>query len=176
MWCRPRSPVEPMYMPGRLRTASRPSRTVMELPEYELSVFGRATTWGPSVAQPAHGSPDDGGGHEGRRTALSRLLAVSLLQDTGWTDRNAAVHALKSSLCHLQRFNHPQCSPSFRHAVPEPSGACGSGGRPGARARTLPGMADQEPVTPRTCLVTGATGYIGGRLVPELLAAGHRVR
>ena len=33
MWCRPRSPVEPMYMPGRLRTASRPSRTVIELPE-----------------------------------------------------------------------------------------------------------------------------------------------
>jgi len=26
------------------------------------------------------------------------------------------------------------------------------------------------------CLVTGATGYIGGRLVPELLAAGMRVR
>jgi len=29
---------------------------------------------------------------------------------------------------------------------------------------------------PRTILVTGATGYIGGRLVPELLDAGHRVR
>ena len=27
-----------------------------------------------------------------------------------------------------------------------------------------------------TVLVTGATGYIGGRLVPELLAAGHTVR
>jgi uncharacterized protein YbjT (DUF2867 family) len=27
-----------------------------------------------------------------------------------------------------------------------------------------------------TVLVTGATGYIGGRLVPELLAEGHRVR
>ena len=28
----------------------------------------------------------------------------------------------------------------------------------------------------RACLVTGATGYVGGRLVPQLLAAGHRVR
>jgi uncharacterized protein YbjT (DUF2867 family) len=31
-------------------------------------------------------------------------------------------------------------------------------------------------VQPVTCLVTGATGYVGGRLVPELLAAGYRVR
>jgi uncharacterized protein YbjT (DUF2867 family) len=40
-------------------------------------------------------------------------------------------------------------------------------------------MADPAADTstaPKTCLVTGATGYIGGRLVPELLAAGHRVR
>ncbi|QES51362.1 DUF2867 domain-containing protein [Streptomyces venezuelae] len=29
---------------------------------------------------------------------------------------------------------------------------------------------------PLLCLVTGASGYIGGRLVPELLDAGHRVR
>lgn len=29
---------------------------------------------------------------------------------------------------------------------------------------------------PRTVLVTGATGYIGGRLVPRLLEAGHRVK
>ena len=28
----------------------------------------------------------------------------------------------------------------------------------------------------KLCLVTGATGYIGGRLVPELLEAGYRVR
>ena len=33
-----------------------------------------------------------------------------------------------------------------------------------------------DAASSRTCLVTGATGYIGGRLVPELLAAGHRVR
>jgi uncharacterized protein YbjT (DUF2867 family) len=33
-----------------------------------------------------------------------------------------------------------------------------------------------DPSASLTCLVTGATGYIGGRLVPELLAAGHRVR
>lgn len=32
------------------------------------------------------------------------------------------------------------------------------------------------PSTPQLCLVTGATGYLGGRLVPQLLAAGHRVR
>jgi len=32
------------------------------------------------------------------------------------------------------------------------------------------------PQTPRTILVTGATGYVGGRLVPRLLDAGHRVR
>src|SRR3954464_10348997 len=33
-WCRPLAEVEPMYMLGRLRTASRPSRTVIELPVY----------------------------------------------------------------------------------------------------------------------------------------------
>ncbi|WP_350269510.1 SDR family oxidoreductase [Brevibacterium sp. CBA3109] len=43
-------------------------------------------------------------------------------------------------------------------------------------------MAQSHPETivpsphPRTVLVLGATGYIGGRLVPRLLQAGHRVR
>ncbi|AJP00393.1 NAD-dependent dehydratase [Streptomyces cyaneogriseus subsp. noncyanogenus] len=36
-------------------------------------------------------------------------------------------------------------------------------------------MRNDTAAGPR-CLVTGATGYIGGRLVPELLAEGHRVR
>ncbi len=35
---------------------------------------------------------------------------------------------------------------------------------------------DDGGAEPLTALVTGATGYIGGRLVPELLAAGFRVR
>jgi uncharacterized protein YbjT (DUF2867 family) len=30
--------------------------------------------------------------------------------------------------------------------------------------------------TLRRCLVTGATGYIGGRLIPNLLDRGHTVR
>ncbi|MFB7999915.1 SDR family oxidoreductase [Streptomyces sp. NPDC056002] len=34
----------------------------------------------------------------------------------------------------------------------------------------------QRSEEPLHCLVTGASGYIGGRLVPELLATGHRVR
>ncbi|MER5766385.1 SDR family oxidoreductase [Streptomyces sp. NPDC001985] len=44
---------------------------------------------------------------------------------------------------------------------------------PSAPATPAAPVADGPPLT---CLVTGATGYIGGRLVPELLAAGHRVR
>ncbi|WP_040698691.1 SDR family oxidoreductase [Nocardiopsis kunsanensis] len=37
-------------------------------------------------------------------------------------------------------------------------------------------MNTHEQVRERPVLVTGATGYIGGRLVPQLLEAGHRVR
>ena len=36
-------------------------------------------------------------------------------------------------------------------------------------------MCDRQ-VMAASCLVTGATGYIGGRLVPRLLDAGHDVR
>lgn len=37
-------------------------------------------------------------------------------------------------------------------------------------------MSGEDGARGRLCLVTGATGYIGGRLVPELLDAGYRVR
>ncbi|WP_369216870.1 SDR family NAD(P)-dependent oxidoreductase, partial [Streptomyces flavofungini] len=40
----------------------------------------------------------------------------------------------------------------------------------------MSGQAETGTEQERHILVTGATGYIGGRLVPELLAAGHRVR
>ncbi|MFJ8666535.1 SDR family oxidoreductase [Streptomyces sp. NPDC093600] len=60
---------------------------------------------------------------------------------------------------------HPQ--PGDAHAQPGPPQA-------------QPGDAHPQPPYPRPdsprCLVTGAGGYIGGRLVPELLDAGHRVR
>lgn len=42
--------------------------------------------------------------------------------------------------------------------------------------RGLPGFGETGHVDAPLCLVTGSTGYLGGRLVPELLAAGHRVR
>ena len=37
-------------------------------------------------------------------------------------------------------------------------------------------MAEKNNADARLILVTGVTGYIGGRLVPRLLEAGYRVR
>jgi uncharacterized protein YbjT (DUF2867 family) len=47
---------------------------------------------------------------------------------------------------------------------------------PGAPRWATVSLAGVEPGHGRLALVTGVTGYIGGRLVPELLAAGWRVR
>ncbi|MFD4240290.1 SDR family oxidoreductase [Streptomyces sp. NPDC058525] len=44
------------------------------------------------------------------------------------------------------------------------------------RPATEPEAEPEQRPGPLLCLVTGASGYIGGRLVPELLDAGHRVR
>ncbi len=37
-------------------------------------------------------------------------------------------------------------------------------------------LSDLLPSSSRTVLVTGATGYLGGALIPALVARGHRVR
>src|SRR5690349_15702130 len=51
-------------------------------------------------------------------------------------------------------------------ATPEPAGT----------PAPAPQAATARAASPKTVLVTGATGYIGGRLVPRLLEAGHRVK
>ena len=43
-------------------------------------------------------------------------------------------------------------------------------------AGSSPSAPGRPGPSPLRCLVTGASGYIGGRLVPELLAAGYAVR
>ncbi|MGW0466614.1 SDR family oxidoreductase [Streptomyces sp. NPDC003027] len=80
---------------------------------------------------------------------------------------------------------HPQPGPTHGQAGPT-HGQAGDAHRqsrdsppgldppPGPDARFEPDS-HPRPDSPR-CLVTGAGGYIGGRLVPELLDAGHRVR
>ena len=51
-------------------------------------------------------------------------------------------------------------------ATPEPAGT----------PAPAPQAVSAKAASPKTVLVTGATGYIGGRLVPRLLEAGHRVK
>jgi uncharacterized protein YbjT (DUF2867 family) len=57
---------------------------------------------------------------------------------------------------------------------PAGDGGGRAAGTPDDSASAAPGASGTAPGP--LCLVTGATGYIGGRLVPELLAAGYRVR
>ena len=44
------------------------------------------------------------------------------------------------------------------------------------RASAEPSSADPARTSGSTLLVTGASGYLGGRLAPQLLAAGYQVR
>ncbi|MFE0651414.1 DUF2867 domain-containing protein [Streptomyces sp. NPDC059534] len=61
---------------------------------------------------------------------------------------------------------------------PSPDPMPGSSSDPASDPASHPESAAVSGVAPAPalCLVTGAGGYIGGRLVPELLDAGHRVR
>jgi hypothetical protein len=53
-WCRPRGPVLPMYMPGRLRTGSSPSKTCYDFPPcFNLAFkFGAAALINVQVDKP----------------------------------------------------------------------------------------------------------------------------
>ncbi|MFG2721240.1 SDR family oxidoreductase [Streptomyces sp. NPDC048416] len=79
----------------------------------------------------------------------------------------------------------PRCPDPECHRVPVDSvprrPAYEPGARPGARTESGCPVArgdetEHDAAGPPRCLVTGATGYIGGRLVPQLLDAGHQVR
>ena len=71
------------------------------------------------------------------------------------------------------------CAALAMIAMLRPLVAASTAATPSAARRSAPDTGPMPPAEapgPTTCLVTGATGYIGGRLVPELLDAGHRVR
>jgi uncharacterized protein YbjT (DUF2867 family) len=57
-----------------------------------------------------------------------------------------------------------------------PQGSARTGLAVGQIPEVAGAVDDLSPATSLVCVVTGVTGYVGGRLVPELLAAGHRVR
>ena len=73
-----------------------------------------------------------------------------------WPPSGAAVTGHSPAVC-------------FWMQLPSPAGASG---RPLGQTRA----SDSWSCLPRIALVTGATGYVGGRLVPELLEAGFTVR
>ena len=57
-----------------------------------------------------------------------------------------------------------------------PKGSTTTGLEVGGTPEVAGATDDLSPDASLLCVVTGVTGYVGGRLVPELLAAGHRVR
>ena len=57
-----------------------------------------------------------------------------------------------------------------------PQGSAHTGLEVGQTPAVAGPVDDLSPTESLLCVVTGVTGYVGGRLVPELLAAGHRVR
>src|ERR1700735_1672003 len=68
-WCRPSSPVEPMYMAGRLRTASMPPKTLMDVASYLCPAFPPAD----SFSAMDRASPQTAGSYE---REIFKFLAV----------------------------------------------------------------------------------------------------
>src|SRR5690606_5066705 len=121
-WWRPRGPVVPMYMPGRSRTASRPSRTVMSLAAYVSRVAVTTLLRGPGGT----GKPACGGEIYTRvslpeRRLFPKLLAAPNRRFTAqrWhfrpTGRRSQLHIFDGIGA---EFGHEQM-PQFRHRVLE---------------------------------------------------------
>ena len=70
---RPRVSVEPMYIPGRLRTASSPSRTRRCAALYVLSIVGLLQAGNPIVTSDTESTCDTPGNDEGTLRAEERV-------------------------------------------------------------------------------------------------------
>src|SRR4029079_15061830 len=66
-----------------------------------------------------------------------------------------------------------RCRREVQLSADRPDRRCGLA-HPGNRSSQA--MPSDRPADSRRCLGTAATGYVGSRLVPELLARGHAVR
>jgi len=75
-------PVEPMYMPGRLRTASRPSRTVMSFAPYvDAACFGSFfANWVPSAGALHNKAPKPSGSRWVGAGALRASIRIAAAQ------------------------------------------------------------------------------------------------
>ena len=150
---------------------------------------GRAGSWGPPTLLSAPGD------------SVSNFLGGRVVADSAgtfvvaWTDGttrtlNVLHHPARRR---LRARRHPGPQRGSDQRSPDRLGSCGAdlqfGGdhgtgeltahRPAGRGHDHPGRTRvtlDSMSSPLNCLVTGASGYIGGRLVPELLSAGFAVR
>src|SRR6476659_7724763 len=114
-WWRPRASVEPMYMPGRLRTACRPSRTWMLAAVYSAPFVRRDRRAGSAVMRGGHlpdlvlpGGSDRERGARRHRGAASddRVDAIELLVGVEVDDEPSATAGAADA--HLRRQHAAQ--------------------------------------------------------------------
>src|ERR1700677_4743663 len=87
-WCKPISPVEPMYIAGRLRTASRPARTLMDVASYLCpAAFPAAASFSAmDKASPQNAWSYAEGGSRGK---LDTCLAIGPVRSASRSNRDS---------------------------------------------------------------------------------------